>query len=351
MGKAQRRTKRVTMSDIAREVGCSQSTVSFVLNGNNTVSISEETKGRVIGAARKLGYNLAQVDLLSSARVRPSKLRRIAFLIDSLSTSPEGIVAIRGAQSALEKSEMVLTIYETGNDALREPAIIGTLSRDGIEAVVYACIFTREIEVPDALVQSGLPYVLLNCTTRIPTAPSIVPSEIAGGQRATQALLDARHRVIGTVVGEEFMSAAQDRLKGYRRALATADVPFDPRLVKAGDWSASAGYQGTKSLMENEPRPTAIFCQNDRMAIGCYEYLKEHGYHIPDDVSVVGYDDEEISRHLTPMLTTINLPHREMGQWAVEKLLWGETNDLALAEKLECELVERDSISVPTAKE
>src|SRR6185437_9135252 len=117
------------------------------------------------------------------------------------------------------------------------------------------------------------------------------------------------------------MSAAQDRLKGYRRALATADIPFDPELVMPGNWSASAGYEATVKLLALKRRPTAIFCQNDRMAIGCYEALKEAGLSIPGDISVVGYDDEEISRHLHPRLTTSILPHRAMGQWAVEQLV------------------------------
>ncbi|WP_163366568.1 substrate-binding domain-containing protein, partial [Klebsiella aerogenes] len=86
----------------------------------------------------------------------------------------------------------------------------------------------------------------------------------------------------------------------YRRALATADIPFDPELVIEGDWSASAGYKATKTLLALKDRPTAIFCQNDRTAIGCYEALKEAGIRIPVDISVIGYDDEEISRHLHP---------------------------------------------------
>lgn len=91
------------------------------------------------------------------------------------------------------------------------------------------------------------------------------------------------------------MQAAQDRLTGYRRALATADIPFDPELVIEGDWSASAGYSATMKLLSLAERPTAIFCQNDRTAIGCYEALKEAGLHIPGDMSVMGYDDEDIA--------------------------------------------------------
>ena len=145
------------------------------------------------------------------------------------------------------------------------------------------------------------------------------------------------------------MEAAQDRLEGYRRALATADIPFDPALVVEGDWSASAGYTGTMKLLALAEPPTAIFCQNDRTAIGCYEALKEAGLRIPEDVSVVGYDDEEIARHLHPRLTSSILPHRAMGQWAVERLdepFHGGNRRYPLT-KLECPLVPRDSVAAP----
>ena len=145
------------------------------------------------------------------------------------------------------------------------------------------------------------------------------------------------------------MEAAQDRLEGYRRALATADIPFDPDLVVEGDWSASAGYAGATRLLGLSERPTAIFCQNDRTAIGCYEALKEAGLRIPEDISVVGYDDEEIARHLHPRLTSSILPHRAMGQWAVQRLdepFHGDDRRYPIT-KLECPLVPRDSVAPP----
>jgi LacI family transcriptional regulator len=145
------------------------------------------------------------------------------------------------------------------------------------------------------------------------------------------------------------MEAAQDRLEGYRRALATADIPFDPDLVVEGDWSASAGYAGTQKLLALRERPTAIFCQNDRTAIGCYEALKEAGLRIPEDISVVGYDDEEIARHLHPRLTSSILPHRAMGQWAVQRLdePFHDHHRRYPITKLECPLVPRDSVAPP----
>jgi len=143
------------------------------------------------------------------------------------------------------------------------------------------------------------------------------------------------------------MEASRQRLKGYRRALATADLPFDPDLVRDGNWQPISGYEGAHALMRLPSRPTAIFCGNDLMAVGCYEALRELGLRIPDDIAVMGYDDREIARHLHPPLTTVLLPHFEMGTIAAELLF-----DMAAARlaarpdqiKVECPIVERKSV-------
>lgn len=340
--------KRVTMSDIAKAVGCSQPTVSFVLNDNQSIQIAEETKERVIRVAKEMGYSRPLIKTLNSAK-RTTQSRIFGFVLDSLSTSPEATVAISGIRQALEGTNSILLVVETGNDPQLEPETINTLIESGAEAIIYGCIFTRKTKLPDALRGQNIPVVLLNCYTDDEPNFSVVPSEINGGQSATQLLIEAGHTRIGTIMGEAFMEAAQDRLEGYRRALFSADIMYDSELVTAGDWSASAGYLGTQRLMQLSNPPTAIFCQNDRMAIGCYEYLKENGYKIPHDISVVGYDDEEISRHLYPALTTVVLPHRAMGHWAVEQILnHDEAASISRPTKLECKLVIRDSVAPPS---
>ncbi len=342
--------RRVTMSDVARAAGCSQSTVSIVLNANKSVQISENTRKRVLRVARKLNYEAPTLRGLEFPAPVVAD-GTIAFVIDHLSTSPEGIVAIDGIQQAVRATGNIVLVVETQNDPDIEPKTLQMLVDQNVEAIVYACIFTRKIVLPEILSQTHIPVFLLNCYNDDMSRPAVVPSEIAGGQRATEALIDAGHRRIGTITGEQFMDATRDRLAGYRRALASADIPFDPLLVIDGDWSASAGYRGTKALLDSAKPPTAIFCQNDRTAIGCYEALKEWGLTIPDDISVIGYDDEEISRHLFPPLTTLILPHRAMGRWVVEQLFYGEqaTSGNFRIVKLECPLVERSSIARPGA--
>ena len=335
--------RRVIMSDVAREAGCSQATVSFALNHTPGIKLSPETRQRVFEAARRLGYAMPAVSVSKAARGR-----RIGFIADQLASSPEAMVAIEGLTQAAQANGDIVLVAQSQGDEKIEAELIRTFVAQGAAALVYMTIFTREVTLPRQMIGLDMPVYLLNCYTAEQSHPSIVPSEIAGGQRSTRHLIDHGHRRIATITGEIWMEAAQDRLKGYRRALATADIPFDPALVVEGDWSASSGYTATRQLLALDRPPTAIFCQNDRTAIGCYEALKEAGFEIPRDMAVTGYDDEEISRHLHPRLTTSILPHRAMGQWIIEQL--EESGPRAARYpivKLECPLVERNSVAVP----
>lgn len=342
---AGRQLKRVTMTDVARVAGCSQSTVSVVLNETPGIKISERTKRRVHEAIDELGYHYQQ-----GKTGRSAGTRQIALVFDQMATSPEALVSFDGAREAAWQSGHVVSAFQTYNDPVMEPRTLEVVLQNRVDAIIYATIMTRKVTLPDLLVGSKLPVVLLNCYADQNPYPTVLPGEIAGGHRATNTLIAAGHRRIAHITGEMWMDAAKDRLKGYRRALATADIPYDPALVREGNWQPSAGYQRTNELLDLELPPTAIFCSNDRMAIGCYEALKERGLKIPRDISVIGYDDEEVARHLTPQLTTLLLPHREMGRWAVEHALSTPPSGRCRVTKLECPLIERESIAPPAGE-
>ncbi|MEM8539570.1 MAG: substrate-binding domain-containing protein, partial [Pseudomonadota bacterium] len=234
------------------------------------------------------------------------------------------------------------------NDPALEPKTLKLFLDQGVAAIIYACVFTRRIEVPEMLKRTDTPVYLLNCYSDDLSMPAVIPSEVSGGHTATNALIKAGHKRIGIVVGETYQEGATSRLTGYRNALASADLPFEEDLVVEGNWLPSSGYEATQKLMQLSNPPTAIFCQNDRMAVGCYEALKEMGLSIPEDVSVIGYDDDELARHLSPPLTSMNMPDRALGRWVIEQLFHGPTGQtLHPLTKLECELVERESICPP----
>jgi LacI family transcriptional regulator len=346
-------TRRVTMTDIARVAGCSQATVSFVLNKASGVKISESTSQRVIDAARTLNYaatSLAHHDIVDGVPgLNLAQSEILGFVVDQLATSPEAVVAIEGVRQAMWDQGCVMMVAQTVNDPEMEEKVLRTMIAKGANALIYMTIFTRKVALPAWIGDLAVPVILLNCYTDERSFPAVVPGEVAGGQKAVQHLIDHGHRRIGVVTGEPWMEATRDRLKGYRRALTGARIAFDPALVIKGDWSASAGYEGTRRLLALAERPTAIFCQNDRMAIGCYEALKEAGIVIPEGMSVVGYDDEEISRHLHPQLTTVVLPQRAMGAWAIKIIATARKTvaERFAVTKLDCDLIVRQSVTGP----
>jgi LacI family transcriptional regulator len=343
-------TRRVTMTDVAKEAGCSQATVSFVLKNAPGVKISADTRQRVIDTAIQLGYSSTRfVHQVSDTNVTKNATLVVGFVVDQLATSPEAVIAIDAARQACWNRGQILLSGQTMHDQELEDKTVRSLVENGISGLIYMTIFTRKIEIPKCLLDLPIPVVLLNCYARKHLFPSFIPDESVGGYRATRHLLEHGHKRIGIITGETWMEATRDRLKGYKRALAEADLPFEKSLVVNGNWTASSGHNGAKQLLALSDRPTAIFCQNDRMAIGCYEALKEAGLKIPQDISVMGYDDEEIARHLHPPLSTVNLPHRAMGAQAVESIEKSRSNRPSKNSivRMDCALVERESVERP----
>ena len=340
---AERRRKtparRPTMIDVANEARVSQTTVSLVLNHADGARLSPETRKRVVRAAAKLGYQPVRRGGAPAAAATT-----IGFVCDELSTDPWTAIGLDGVRERAWAHGLTVTVMATRGDADMEAAALAQLAALPLAGLVYATINTRLVEPPAW--PGPAPLVLLNCHAPGGAFASVVPGEVAGGHAATHLLIRAGHRRIGYVNGEASMEAARHRLRGYRQALATADLPFDPDLVREGNWQPLSGYEATRALMALADPPTAIFCANDLMAVGCYEALRDLGLSVPDDVAVVGYDDREIAQHLHPPLTTVLLPHFEMGAIAAERLI-----DAAAGAdprprqiKVECPIVMRKSV-------
>jgi LacI family transcriptional regulator len=328
------------MTDVAMAAGVSQTTVSLVLNDAYGARLSEGTRKRVLGAATQLGYRLVK----RGPSPAPTGAAAIGFVVNEISTDPWCAIAMDGAREKAWEHGLTISAAVTRGDAEMEQAVLTQMAAQPLLGLIYGTIHTRQVVPPPAL--HGLPCVLLNCYAPDRSLPSVVPGEVAGGQAATHRLIRAGHRRIGFINGEPGLDACRDRLKGYRHALATADLPFDPDLVRPGNWEPSAGYQQTHALIKLPDPPSAIFCANDMMALGCYEALRELGLRIPRDIAVIGYDDREIAQFMHPPLTTLLLPHFEMGAQAAEYII-----DHALRQpqrppqlKVECPLVERLSV-------
>lgn len=334
-------TRRPRLNDIAQLAGVSQATVSLVLNGVANARIAAATRARVQAVAAELGY-------ARRSAVGRGGVPVIGLLIDEVVTTPFAAPFLDGArQQAADAGALVLACC-TGGDPATEAAAIESLRGLRLAGVLYTSLVTRVVAVPQAL--AGLPVVMVNAQAPRGSdgAPccSVVPADLAGGHAATQALIAAGHRRIGHIAGEEWGMAARDRAQGYRRALASADLPPDPALVAGPAWTAISGRAAAHRLLDLPDPPTAIFCFNDRVALGVYEAAAERGLRIPHDLSVIGFDNDEIAATLQPPLTTMVLPHEDMARWAVDRLMQGQ--GLApLRIKIPCDMVVRASVAPP----
>lgn len=341
---AQRSTKRPTIRDVAAAAAVSPTTVSFVVNEVETANISTETRERVFAAVKELNYR----PNAAAALLRTNRSHSIGFVTNGIASTPFAGEIIHGAQEAAWQSNQLLTIINTNGDDDLIQAGIGMLLERRVDGFIYSEVGNGIVTPPQILREA--PAVVVNCASTDPGFSTIVPDEVGGGYLATTALLVAGHRRVGFLnmdVNPEHRPA-RGRLQGYRRALAEFGVPYDPALVNYGNSHADDGYTNTRELMRLDAPPTALFCGTDRMAMGAYDALRELGLSIPDQVSIVGFDDQElIGAYLRPALSTVALPFFEMGWRAVKYLnaYRGDVDQRAVTNEIvPCRLVERHSV-------
>jgi len=332
------------MGDVARLSGVSQTTVSFVINDVPNVNISEKTRAAVLKAVKELGYtpNAMAISL------RRSQSRVIGLVTDEIATTPFAGQIIQGAQDAAHEQQRLIMLMNSGTDASIEDQEIGTLLSRQVDGIIFATMRHRLITPSELLYQT--PSVLLDCRDADNSLPSVVPDEFLGGYQATQVLLQRGHRCIGMINTSENVPASHLREKGFRQALADHGISLEDEWIAYGeDGSSKTGYDGAKALFARYDHITALFCFSDRVAMGAYDALRQLHKRIPDDVAVIGFDNYEvISANLYPQLTTMQLPHYEMGRWAVETVLQISQSKGEKAPTpqmmLPCPLVMRDSI-------
>ncbi|MCG9598862.1 LacI family DNA-binding transcriptional regulator [Vibrio sp. Isolate25] len=332
--------RKITMSDIAAAAGVSQSTVSLVLNGSTSVKIADATKRKVIDTAESLGYNNKKV---AHALGRPKKM---AFVINGLTSYDPFIDAINSAREEAWANDYILVTFNYSHDAVMANKIESEINGGDYVGLVYASSMTRELK--QQRVNTFLPTILLNCTNQADDQiPSILPADMIGAYKAVSHLTAQGYRYIAMLCGENWMQASKQRTEGYRQALIDADIIPNPDYLREANWSLKEAHQQTLALFNLAQPPEAIFCSSDYMAMGCYQALAELGLKIPDDVAVVGYDNQQIASESFPALTSVELPYSEMGKLAIESLVTQMEGQPLVSKrrKVEGELVVRASSS------
>jgi LacI family transcriptional regulator len=335
---------RATIRDVAESAGVSVTTVSHVLNEVASARVAAETRQRVTEAAARLGY--APSRMARGLRLKESLT--LALIGDQIVTTPYAGRIIQGAHDAAFDRGRSLLLFNTGGSPEVEQRVLETLGTYQVDGVIYAAMYHQQVEVPTAL--DGYPVVLLDCFGGETSPPAVVPDEYQGASDAIQQLVDAGHRQIAHITIPEDIPAKTARLRAVRDALEAVGAPV-PLVAEAAN-DAAGGFEAASDLLDRPDRPTAIFCFSDRMAMGAYRAAADLGLSIPRDLSIVGFDDQElIADGLYPGLTTVALPHYEMGVWAVNSLI-----DLAHGESdlrpgqvdlMACPVVVRSSIAPP----
>ncbi|MBM7084979.1 LacI family DNA-binding transcriptional regulator [Micromonospora sp. MMS20-R2-29] len=331
--------RNVTIAMIARLAGVSVPTVSRVINGRSDVA--PQTRERVEELLTRHGY-----------RPRSAARRTQSALIDLVFNdldSPWAVEIIRGVEDVAQASgagTVVSAIHRRTSSAKQWLDNMRTRSTEGVIFV------TSMVEPPlqAELRRLRLPVVIVDPAGVAPQeAPTIGATNWAGSLRANQYLLGLGHRRIGFIAGPPQLMCSRARMDGYRAALDAAGLAIDDRLVRPGNFYHESGYTAGMHLLGLPEPPTAIFASSDQMALGVYEAVRKRGLRVPDDVSVVGFDDLPEVRWCSPPLTTIRQPLAEMGMLAartVLRLARGETIESPRIE-LATDLVVRDSAAPP----
>jgi LacI family transcriptional regulator len=336
---------RVRISDVASAVGVSIATVSAALNDVESARISADTQQRVREAAASLGYvpnRLAQ-------GLRGQRSGTIGFIGDTVATTPYAVGMILGALEAARAADRVLVLMNTEGDPELEARELAALLQHQVDGVLYASMYHRRVEVPVGL--GATPVVLIDAEASDPGVSSVVPDEAAGAVTAVGELLEHGHRRIGFINNAEPILATSGRLEGYQAALNQAGIGPDPTLIVAAPPTPEGGYRAARQLLELPAPPTGLFCFADVMAMGAYRAASEAGLRIPQDLSIVGFDNMEFTAGLHPGLTTVALPHYEMGSWGVQQLLALMESPTATAQQVQLagQLIRRRSVAPPPA--
>ena len=332
-------TKRYTIQDIAREAEVGVGTVSRVLNDDPNVK--SNTRSKVQKVIDKIGYQPSY----AARSLRTQKSNTIGFIADAVATTPFAVNLIKGAQDAAwQRGKLLLIVDADNNLDRRERAVESMLERD-VEGIVYAAMYHQEVSLSDAF--KSVPTVLVDCYSQDETYPSCVPDEFQGAHNAVKEFTCKNHRRIAIILGAELDSiypAMRGRYEGYCAALKEANIALRADFVRVGEGNAHSGFAETLILMKLPEPPTAIFCCTDRMALGTYDALKSVGLNVPDDVSVIGFDNQPvIVEQLHPPLSTMALPHEEMGHWSINTLL-NLSETAPQRQVLPCPFIERASV-------
>jgi LacI family transcriptional regulator len=335
-----------TLRDVAEAAGVHPATASRALNPATRGLVNAETARRVIKVAESLGYRPNPI----ARGLKTAKSSTVGLVIPDL-TNPLFPPIVRGIEEVLEAAGYSGLVVNTDNDPHRERVRVELLRSRQVEGLIVA---TALLDHPllEELAREGVQMVMVNRRPEGIDVPSITPDDATGIRLAVEHLVSLGHRRIAHLAGPDSTSTGVVRARAFRTAVDDLGVDADPALVRVcRRWSEDAGADALRSLLDDGPEFTAIVAGNDLIALGCYDVFAERGMSCPGDVSVVGFNDMPFLDKLRPPLTTIAIPHHQIGTEAARLLLDGiaDPSRPARSVLLPLSLVVRASTAAPRA--
>jgi LacI family transcriptional regulator len=340
---ASERSAKPTINDVARLAGVSKKTVSRVIN--RSPLLNEETRERVAKVIRELGY-------VPNPQARALALRR-NFLVGLIHDNPNAQMVLNMQQGILEElqgTEFAMVVRPVDrNSAAMLDDVREFLERQRLFGVVLLPPISENDALATLCDELGVRYVRMGSAELDAPEHLVASNDREAVREAAQYLIEQGHRRIGLIEGPYGFRSAKERRLGFEDALSAAGIELPRSLIANGNYTFESGVAGANRLLDLAPRPTAIFCCNDEMAAAVIFVARERGIAIPQDLSVVGFDDTPIAAHIWPPLTTVRWPIVSMGRAAAAKLVSGAGGDSAPLEAwFPSTLVRRQSVAPPS---
>ncbi len=348
----------VTIKDVASHADVSVGTVSRVFNNHSNVT--DEIRQRVLKAASELGYH-GRSTPDNAARPPTRSLKEIGFLYyshidanveNSVGINPFWSHILHGAENEARKSNIKMTYRSIGDVSYSQQLLLSTIYDMRLGGILL--VGPTEPEVVKVIQMAKLPLVLVDNYVPRLSVDAVLCDNFEGGREAVEYLIQAGHRQIAFFGGPTLQGPRpinqiypiERRAAGYRTALLDAGIPVRYDLYESGDLTAEGGYLACQRLLAKAIPFTAIFCANDSTAIGVLKALHDAGKSVPEDVSLIGFDDISTTEYLSPALTTIRVNKEALGSTAVKHLVAraSDMDAVSVASILEVELIERDSV-------
>jgi LacI family transcriptional regulator len=302
-----------SIKDVAKEAGVSIATVSHVING--TRYVSPDLTEKVHQAISKLNYRPHAI----ARSLRKNKTLTIGLVIPD-NSNPFFSEILRGAEDSAFNYGYSVIVGNSDSDPQKELAYFKSLSSGKVDGLIFV-----DAALPDEYVRTAMsaqtPVIVVDRNLSEKAVDGIFLDNFRGGLEATEYLIQIGHRRIGCISGPSSIIPNMERVRGYRSALESYGIPVDDELIYEGDFQVDGGTRGALFLMNKPQPPSAIFCCNDMMAIGALQAFRQHGIRVPEDISLVGFDDIPQAAYAEPSLTTVAQPKYEIGQIAVDLLI------------------------------